>query len=176
MKKKLLTLIIISLLFFSCGALHKKQSLQQSLKTTESLSLENQDSHISSETSQWLQSWIEQLHYSNTLIHSDSTITYQPNSGFQLSKGTIILSELRQQTASNQETLSSKEQENSHSHQQQEFSAHQEEIIKQHEKERSPPISLIWLIIISLIALLSPLVLTYKHQRKNAPERKSFRI
>jgi len=165
MKKKLLTLIIISLLFFSCGALHKKQSLQQSLKTTESLSLENQDSHISSETSQWLQSWIEQLHYSNTLIHSDSTITYQSNGGFQLSKGTILLSELKQQKATSQESISSEEQESSHSHQQQEFNVNQEQIIKQHEKKRSPSIPLIWLIIISLIALLFPLLLAYKHKR-----------
>jgi len=166
MKTKLLTILISSFLFLSCTTLHKKQSLQQSAQTTESLSLENQDSNISRETSQWLQSWMEQLHYSNTLIHSDSAITYQPNGGFQLSKGTIILSELKQQTASNQETLSSKEQESNHSHQQQEFNAHQEQINKQYDKERSPSIPLKWLIFISVIGLLAPLLLAYKHKKK----------
>src|SRR5690606_5288257 len=103
--KRIPILLTISLLILSCATLHKKQSLQQSAQTAEITSLESQDSHLSLEASQWLQSWIEQLHYSTTLIHSDSIISYQPNGGFQLSKGSIILSELKQQTATNHQVL-----------------------------------------------------------------------
>lgn len=170
MKTKILTtiirtLIIISLFFFSCGALHKKQSLEQSKQNIENLNLQSQDSQISREASQWFQSLIEQLHFNNTLIHSDSTIIYQPNGGFQLSKGTIILSEVNQQTTTSQKNTSSQEQGSSYSHQQQELKVNQEQINKQHEKERSPPLPLKWLLFLSIIALLAPLFLAYKRKR-----------
>ena len=159
MKNILITLIIITLLFLGCGALHKKQSLQQSAQNLEVIALESQDSHQSQELSQWLQSWIEQLQYSNTLIHSDSTISYLPDGGFQLSKGTVIHSELKQNTISSLATISNKEQESKHRHQQQEQSFQQEQSNQQHEKDRSPTIPLKWLVLLAFIAILSPLLL-----------------
>jgi uncharacterized membrane protein len=165
MKNILTTLIIITLLFLSCGALHKKQSLQQSTQNLEILAIESQDSYQSQELSQWLQSWIEQLQYSNTLIHSDSIISYLPDGGFQLSKGTIIHSELKQNTSSSQTAISNKEQESKHRHQQQEQSFQQEQSNQQHEKDRSPTIPLKWLVLLTFIAILSPLLLAYLNKR-----------
>ncbi len=165
MKAKLLTLLIVSILFFSCGTLYKKQNLHQSVQNTESLSLENQDSHISHEVSQWLQSQMQQLHYTTTLIHSDSTITYQPDNGFQLSKGTIMLSKLKQQATTSQETISSREQESNHSRSNQELNVHQEQSNKQSEKERLPTIPPLWLALFCIIAILSPLLLAYMNKK-----------
>lgn len=165
MKKSYLAILIYCSFLISCSTISKQRSAQKNTNTSESQLTETRQHQLDSQASQWLQSWLQQLQFSTTLIHSDSTISYLPNGGFQLSRGSIILTEASQQSSFNQESKSSEKQEGSYLNQQSTSSQKEQQSNKQSEKERLPAIPPFLLAIFGVLALLSPLLLVYLNKK-----------
>src|SRR5690606_20838188 len=76
MKKSFLAILIYCSFLISCSTINKQRSAQKQTNHSESQLTETRQHQLDSQASQWLQSWLQQLQFSTTLIHSDSTISY----------------------------------------------------------------------------------------------------
>jgi len=127
------------LLFSSCGTLNKQVSKDKTAVVSERSMEENRKESFNQVNEQWLESWMQQLHYTTASIYSDSTIRYQPDQGFELSNGAVVFTQFTNRQLKREENKVSNEITDVLSDSKQTDLFTKKENIVRSEKERHPP-------------------------------------
>ena len=150
----LIALHIVLTMAFSCGIVNKQKSNSSNSRNMELLNSESSSEKSDLQISEWQKNWMQHLGYSTALIFSDSTITYHPDGGFQISRGSLLFTQLNQKETANEEGTLQKLSNISETQQlQQEKEDEQNKAISSN-KERRIPSPLIWIPIGVLIIIL----------------------
>jgi len=159
-----------TLLLYSCGALNKQKLTLKSATESQYETEENSSQHTGFQFAEWHSGWMQQADYSAAFIQADSTITFQPEKGFQLSKGSLFISLASNREAQLEESTFEKQEESSQSVQESSHQQLAENRIKNSEKQGFPIRLLFGIAFIAMAIML--LWAKYRKRKKGLNEPK----
>lgn len=145
--------LLLSIGLFSCGVLSKQKAKSSSTVNSALTSTESTIESSRLEFSEWQKGWMQQADFSMALIHSDSTISYHPGEGIQLTKGTLLLAGKSQKEALSESNTFQNEEESTENSQNLQEQNQEKNSSLISNKEKNSKKNLMWIGVIILIII-----------------------